>query len=331
MTEAAAPAGRTIPEGIRPTRVGVWFVVLTLIIGIAGTNTGNNGLYMVMAVMFSTLIISGVLSRNNVRQLAAVVSPPSELFVGEPALFRLEVSNDSRLMPRWLLMASLAPDRPGVLFPYLSRRGRGEAAIEIVPQERGVHAVRAVHFSTLFPLGFFSKGMRRTLNLEVIVYPSLIPGDVVRRDSGDSMGARLSGRAGWGFDLHSLRPMRPGDDPRRIHWKQTARTGEMVFMEREAEESRRLSIVLDNAVDPAGGELERQRFERRISAAASAAVEHLGQGWDVELVTRTVKVSFGSGSRQRRRLLEALALLNPTAIDPRPLAAAAAREVRFDR
>ena len=68
-----------------------------------------------------------------------------------------------------------------------------------------------------------------------------------------------------------------------------------------------------------------------LPEAASAAVVYLQEGWDVELVTRTTRVSSGAGARQRRRVLEALALLQAAPVDARPLSSEGRREVRFDR
>ena len=179
--------------------------------------------------------------------------------------------------------------------------------VELEFPRRGLHRIAAAHLATLFPLGLFRKGMRQRLDREVLVFPQLFPGPALgaavdlghRRDPGP--------RAGWGHDLHSLRVLRPGDDPRRIHWKQTARTGSLIFMEREAERSRRISVVLDNAVDPAHGKAGEERLELRISEAAAAALDYLQAGFEVELVTRTERVEFGAGPRQRRRILETLA------------------------
>jgi hypothetical protein len=55
---------RPVPEGIRITTVGLWFVLLTFLVAIAATNTGNNSLYTVLALMFAVLILSGILSRR---------------------------------------------------------------------------------------------------------------------------------------------------------------------------------------------------------------------------------------------------------------------------
>jgi hypothetical protein len=44
---------RPTPEGIRITKVGLWFVLFTVIVGVAATNTGNNALYLVLSTMLA--------------------------------------------------------------------------------------------------------------------------------------------------------------------------------------------------------------------------------------------------------------------------------------
>ncbi|MDX1384120.1 MAG: DUF58 domain-containing protein, partial [Thermoanaerobaculia bacterium] len=308
---------RQVPEGIRPTKVGIWFVLLCVLIGVAATNTGNNALYMVLALMLATLVVSGVLSRNNVRGIEVRVDPPEEIFAGTEAGFQIHLRNRSRTFPRWLLLVSFSGHQAATLLcSQLPRRASRTALVSLRFDRRGLHPLRAVHLATLFPFGLFRKGMRQPLDEEVLVYPRIRPGGHLRRQQLAAQGSYRDRRIGWGHDLHSLRQMRPGDDPRRIHWKQSARTGRMIFMERRAEHQRRVSVVVDNALDPADGLEAESRLENRISQGASAAVDYLNAGFDVELVTRTARVPHDGGARQRRRILETLALLEvlpPTA------------------
>ena len=120
--------------------------------------------------------------------------------------------------------------------------------------------------------------------------------------------------------MHSLRRFRRGDDPRGIHWKQTARTGELIFTERATERSRRLSILFDNAVGELKDPAELSRFERLVSEAATIAVDHLAHGYEVELETRDRTLGFAGGPRQRRGVLETLALVQPQEHCGEPLA-----------
>jgi uncharacterized protein (DUF58 family) len=165
--------------------------------------------------------------------------------------------------------------------------------------------------SSLFPLGLFLKGVRHRLDLDVLVFPELFPASAVEIESAGEIGDGAPRRAVWGHELHGMRSFRQGDDPRGIHWKQTARTGRLVFVERQAESGRRLSILLDNGVGRVGDAATAERFEGLVSEAATAAVDHLARGFEVELVTRDGRLPFAVGSRQRQAVLEALARIEP--------------------
>jgi uncharacterized protein (DUF58 family) len=93
----------------------------------------------------------------------------------------------------------------------------------------------------------------------------------------------------------------------------------MVYTEREAEEGKRLSIVFDNAVGELPSPDARARFERLVSEAATAAVDYLGRGFEVELVTRHERLPFAGGPLQRRSILQSLALVEPGPLAERPL------------
>jgi len=285
---------------------------------------------MVVALMMASLVVSGVLSRNDVRKVSIEVTPPEELFARAPAPFSVEIRNRSSILPRWLLLVSFSDHAPTLLCPSVPRAGRRSAVVELEFPRRGLHRIAAAHVATLFPLGLFRKGMRQRLDREVLVFPSLVGGQHLVQRSTSAIGETQDPRAGWGHDLHSLRALRPGDDPRRIHWKQTARTGTLIFMEREAERSRRITVVLDNGVDPAEGDIGKDRVELRISEAAAAALAYLQAGFEVELVTRSERIDFGAGPRQRRRILETLALLGTVEAGGEPLSGGAALEVRFE-
>jgi uncharacterized protein (DUF58 family) len=310
---------RPVPEGIRITKVGLWFVLFTVLVAVAATNTGNNALYLVLAAMLGLLVVSGVTSRHNLRGLVVEVEPPGEIFAKQPFHLPFALRNRSRLLPRWLLQ--FAVDRNGSprLLTYLPPKAVGKGRVEMMVPRRGVHRVDAGHLSTLFPLGFFRKGLRYSLGIELMVFPEIYAAASASLGQTGRWGDDPSRTAGWGHELHALRTFRAGDDPRSIHWKQTARTGRLIFMEREVEESRRLSIVFDNAVGALPDDATRNRFEHLVSEAATAGLDYLERGFEVELVTRDVILPFAAGARQRFALLEALALVEPRPRVPEPL------------
>ncbi len=315
-------SSRPVPEGIRITQVGLWYVLLALITAVAATNTGNNALYLVLALMLGALVVSGVASRTNVRGLAVEVMPPHEVFANRPFSVDLKLQNTSPLLGRWLLLVSLGRQEQPLLVPYLPRRGRSRGQVEMLVKTRGPYRFGHAHVASVFPFGFFRKGLRFKTGVEVLVYPELFPAAAPRHESSSPIGNQTIRRAGWGHDLHALRLFRRGDDPRGIHWKQTARTGQLVYLEREAERSRRLAVVFDNAVGELPDEAARQRFERLVSEAATAAVDALARGYEVQLVMRDRTLPFAAGPRQRVAVLEALALVGAVPRRPEPLVVA---------
>lgn len=298
------------PEGIRITPVGLWYVLFTVVVAVAASNTGNNALYMVLAAMLAVLAVSGIASRQNVRGLAIDLDPPAELHANQPARFGFAVHNRGRLLPRWALLFNLSAAGRPRLVPHLPRGRASRGSIELILPRRGHHPLPAAHVASLFPFGLFRKGARYRGAGRLLVFPELYSAATAQPDAAGDFGETASRRAGWGHELHALRAFRHGDDPRRVHWKQTARTGGLIFMERESEENRRLSILVDNGVGELGAEAA-QRFERLVSEAATAAADALARGYEVELVTRGRRLAFAAGRRQRYAVLEALALLEP--------------------
>jgi len=81
------------------TRAGVVYVVVTLVIGIAALNTGNNLLYIVVAAMLAAILVSGYVSALVLRYLELDILVPDHVFAGRPVLGRIMLRNPRRLLP----------------------------------------------------------------------------------------------------------------------------------------------------------------------------------------------------------------------------------------
>lgn len=313
---------QTIVEGIRITKVGLFYVLVTLIVGLAAANTGNNALYIVEALLLAVLVLSGFTSRRNVARLDIDLSLPAEAHANEPFTARLRLRNRDRWMARRLVVVEGLAAGDALLVPYLAPRSEASGTVQSMVGRRGRYQVDFVHLASVFPFGFFRKGLRIRQTAEMLIFPQLFAGGGDLRGCESKLGEHPSRRRGHGHELFNLRRFEAGDDRRGIHWKQTARTGALVYLEREAERGRRLSIVLDNGVGELANEVDRQRFESLISEAATAAHEALRQGYEVELLTRGCRVPLSGGPRQRRRLMVELALLEPVPRAAEPLVVA---------
>jgi uncharacterized protein (DUF58 family) len=81
------------------TRGGIIYVLVTLVIGIAALNTGNNLLYIVVAAMLGAILVSGYVSAMVLRYLDLDVRLPEHIFAGRPVFGRIVLNNPRRLLP----------------------------------------------------------------------------------------------------------------------------------------------------------------------------------------------------------------------------------------
>ncbi len=109
---------------VRVTNLGLAYVLMTLVVAIGATNTGNNGLYLLVSLFLGALVVSGVVSRRNVEGLSVGLDGPAEVFAGEPARFTLRVANAGRLARRAVLVKIGGAAAP-LLFPRIGRGRRG--------------------------------------------------------------------------------------------------------------------------------------------------------------------------------------------------------------
>lgn len=80
------------------TRPGIVYMAITVVIGVAALNTGNNLLYIVVAALLSAILVSGVASALVLRSLELAINLPEHVFAGRPMLARLLLRNQSRWM-----------------------------------------------------------------------------------------------------------------------------------------------------------------------------------------------------------------------------------------
>jgi uncharacterized protein (DUF58 family) len=298
---------------IWPTRDGWWTLFAAMGLGVAAINTGNNLLYLLASMLLGLVVVSGILSEMVMRGLRAGAARAEEIFAGRPALVGAVVSNRKRLLPSYsVTLEILAPAGAGARrvdrVAYLPRLGAGEdrlVAWEVTLPRRGRHTLPGIRFTSYFPFGIFLKAGRVQLDEAVVVYPAVGPAPAhLLRELGGT-GAVSARRKGRGHDLHNLRDYQPGDDPRLIHWRTTARAQSLTVRELEAE------TTLDTRIVLTGGARAGAALETGLSEAASLAMHLLREGAAVELAGPGLAVPAGRGSAQTRRILTALALFEP--------------------
>jgi uncharacterized protein (DUF58 family) len=93
------------------TRAGVVYVLVTLVIGIAALNTGNNLLYIVVAAMLAAILVSGLVSALVLRWLELDVRLPEHVFAGRAVAGRIVLRNPNRFLPSFSVQVVSARPR----------------------------------------------------------------------------------------------------------------------------------------------------------------------------------------------------------------------------
>src|SRR6266849_5278424 len=269
------------------TREGWFYMAGIILISLAALNTGNNLLFLILACLIATILMSGILSSITLSGVAMRLQLPEHIFAGQPVRARVELENKKLTLPSFSLRveAAQAKGAPAaalletpVYFPYLPKRGQLSQSVPITFAKRGAYRQDAFRIVTRFPFGFLQKAHRVELRTEALVYPSVEPtGDFFEILPG-LQGVLESLSKGRGQDLYALRDYVPTDSARHVHWKASARSGSLMVREFTREDDCRILLVLDphlsaeesSRLKP-GATATNGRFERAVTICASLA------------------------------------------------------------
>jgi len=301
----------------RLTREGRAFLFVTVGVGFAAVNTANNLLYLVLGLLLSLLLVSGVLSDLALWKLQIKRQLPAQVFAGKRCLVDVALRNDKR----WLssISVEIVDELDGVetepaRFVRVASGETEVASYGFEARRRGIVELGTMRALTRYPFGLIEKGYTVFQPDEVIVYPQLL--DQISTPpifplAGDSAPMHRTGR-GSEF-AGSVRFYREGDEARDIHWKRTASRGHLVVREHEQDSSALVTLTVDNVL-PSGTADEiawQERFERSISEVATAASAYLAQGVSVQAQTSDAVSPLVAAGTPPDPIWRFLALLEP--------------------
>jgi uncharacterized protein (DUF58 family) len=305
------------PRRLKFTREGKFFVGITLGVGFAAINTGNNLLYLLLGMLLALIVVSGLMSELSLRDLTVVRRLPLRAQVGRAHLVEIEVFNHKGRTPSYAIeVEDLRAGQPAdkrCFFLKISPKSAQVAAYRRTPARRGRDRHVGFRIATRFPFGLFEKSREVPAEGELIIYPAvdaveLPPSPPGRTAGGDGIIGR-----GHGEDFLGLKLMRAGEDPRDIYWRKSASLGQLVMRERAREARPDVTIPLDVMRPRDAGEEWDHAFERRIRDVASRAVAHVKRGDAVSVCTSAGDSTRADRSAGADPLLRYLALVEAVA------------------
>jgi len=274
------------------TTRGRSFLAAAAAAGVSAIILGERDLLRV-AVLLAVLplLAAAYVGRSRYKLACTRSLDPGRAPVGSSARIILRLQNMSRLPTGTLLLEDRLPyalgSRPRVVLERLGAHQASSVAYTVRADVRGRYPIGPLVIRLTDPFGLceltrsFPSVDKLTVIPQVVILPAVrLAGEYA--GTGDS---RARSVAVHGEDDAATREYRRGDDLRRVHWRSTARTGELMVRREEQPWESRATVVLDTRVYAHRGEGPTASFEWAVSATASIAMHLRQAGYKLRLVT----------------------------------------------
>jgi uncharacterized protein (DUF58 family) len=290
-------------------------LIVATVLVVAAFTTGWSWLFYLLYL--SILVVGGsyVLVRLGLTDLEAGYAV-SQLHghVGDRMRVTYTLRNGSRLPKPWLEIHNPTTLPGGLPGRAITLPGRSERSwlIRVPLTRRGHFRIEPLHIRTGDPFGFFEAAATVGQGVSVIIYPRLEPIPAWRLPSAILEGSHASPvRTLQTTPLATtVRPYAPGDSMNRIHWKTTARHGEIQVKEFDLEQTADAWIILDLQRGIGGGRGDESSTEAAIRAAAAIADKAIAENRAVGMTVNAARTAFlpaDRGGRQHQKIMQLLA------------------------
>lgn len=299
---STARVGRAVAEVIRP--LGWVLIASTVVVWWLALAFGWEEFLVAAAVLSAVIVLCVAFLFGRTSYDIELDLTRTHVVVGERAVGGLTlVNNTSRTILPSEVVLPVGAGRGVFQVPRLAPAQEHEEVFAIPTSRRGVLSVGPVSVRRGDPLGLFERTNDRRQAVDLYVHPRTTSLDGLSlghlRDL-EGLPAQHLSRDDVSF--HALREYQPGDDLRHVHWKSTARVGEV--MVRQYEETRRSHFVVGLSTHP-DEYRDPEEFEVAISAAASVGLRALRDSRILDARTQHGPVR----SITARRFLDELSML----------------------
>ncbi len=296
----------------RVTKLGLAFSMVIIIVGLAAFLSANNLLFLLLALLISTFLISGVISRLGLYKLDLTFSLPEHIAAKQPIPARVRVANQKAWMSSFSihLRAESQELMPTPLYyPVIVPGAAHDTTVQVTFPRRGLYRENRFFFSTSFPFGFTERRLPVPLGGEIVVYPSIHPQPEWEELFQQLEGELTAPRRGRGDDFYRLRHYEHGESARRVDWKSTAHTGSLQVREFTQRDEPLVQITLD--IERRGSDFDAW-FEAAIEGCAYLVWNLTQRGARLRLITQRIDMRTPEDG-DVYTILKYLALVEPLA------------------
>ncbi len=291
------------------------FLVVAVVLLVAAFSTGLSFLFYL--VYLGLLVIGGsyVLTRFGLSDLEAGYRVDHRQgHVGDDLRTTYSIANTSGLPKPWLEIYNPTdlpvplPGRAVGLRPFAQRSWIAVVALT----RRGTFRIEPMVVRTGDPFGFFEAAATVGRATSVLVFPRVVPLPRWRLPDANLEGTHSAPERTLQTTplATTVRPYAPGDSFNRIHWRSTAKTGDIQVKEFDLEQTADVWIFVDLEAGIQAGEGDISTVEESVRIAASIAHDAIEENRAVGLTTsghRIVSIPADRGPRQRLKIMQLLA------------------------
>ena len=302
-------------QSLQITREGAGFIILIFAVGIGAIFTGSNLLYLILAMCLSSLVVSGVLSELALKNISIESVLPPGVYAGDAFSIGMKVANEKKYFSSYSLRIAMIPsDRvqlegnTGIYLFHMPPASNEEKILIVKAVKRGPLRIKGFQLSTRFPFGFFCKTKFLPVSNENIVFPSIHP--VQLPSLSDLSGEQQGVVCHQGEEIVAIREYREGDPVNAVHWKSSAKTGNLRVKEFLASPDQSFTLFLNLHDSQTNRQVAAPVLEERVSEAASLAYHLIQRGNEVSLKTEdNYHIPFGNTEAHLERIMRFLALV----------------------
>ena len=276
------------------TTRGRSFVAAGIAVMLAAAVTSQKDLLRVSILVLALPLISAiVVARTRYRLSSRRRLASGRTAAGQETSVTLRLDNISRLPTGLMLVEDRVPyvlgSRPRFVLDRVEPRGRREVTYTVRSDVRGRYELGPLAIRLTDPFGMCELQRSFSARDTLVVTPHVqrLPTVPLAGEWTGSGESRARSLASSGEDDAGVREYRQGDDLRRVHWRSTARLGQLMVRREEQPWQARCTVLLDTRGTAHGGEGPGSSFEWAVSAAASVAIHLVQHGYFVRLVTDT--------------------------------------------
>jgi hypothetical protein len=271
------------------TRAGLLFTAACLLVALAAFASANNLLFLILAAMLSTFMISGLVSKLSLAGLQLDFMLPEHIAARRKLSGRIAVRNMKSWMPSFSIHLTAHGNsglRTPLYFPVIPGGATIDEPVELYFDKRGSYRENSFRFATRHPFGFTERRASVLLRREIIVYPSIDAQPGFEQLLVSLAGDINSWFRGHGRDFYRIRPYEAMESARHVDWKATAHVGELQVREFAHEQEQAVALFLD--IDVADSEAA--WFERAVDCCAYLAWTLSRRAASLRFITQDVEL-----------------------------------------